>query len=32
VIDGGMGGNLPSTVIDYTNDEPVLIREGIGVW
>lgn len=32
VIDGGMGGNLPSTVIDYTNDEPVLIREGIGAW
>jgi len=32
VIDGGMGGNLPSTVIDYTKDEPVLIREGVGAW
>lgn len=32
VIDGGMGGNLPSTVIDYTKENPVLIREGIGAW
>jgi len=32
VIDGGPGGNLPSTVIDYTKAEPVLIREGIGEW
>lgn len=32
VIDGGVGGNLPSTVIDYTEDEPVLIREGVGTW
>ena len=32
VIDGGPGGNLPSTVIDYTADDPVLVREGIGAW
>lgn len=32
VIDGGIGGNLPSTVIDYTQDQPLLIREGIGAW
>ena len=32
VIDGGTGGNLPSTVIDFTNDDPVLIREGAGPW
>ncbi len=30
VIDGGMGGTTPSTVIDCTGDEPVVIREGKG--
>lgn len=30
VIDGGVGGNVPSTVIDLTGDEPVLVREGKG--
>lgn len=30
VIDGGYGGNIPSTVIDLTEDEPVIIREGKG--
>ncbi len=30
VIDGGYGDNTPSTVIDLTNDEPLLIREGKG--
>jgi len=30
VIDGGYGGNIASTVIDLTGDEPVLIREGKG--
>jgi tRNA threonylcarbamoyl adenosine modification protein (Sua5/YciO/YrdC/YwlC family) len=32
VIDGGIGGMVPSTVIDCTDDEPVLIREGLGEW
>jgi tRNA threonylcarbamoyl adenosine modification protein (Sua5/YciO/YrdC/YwlC family) len=32
VIDGGIGGAVPSTVIDLTSDEPVLIREGLGKW
>ncbi|MCY7411408.1 MAG: threonylcarbamoyl-AMP synthase [Chitinophagales bacterium] len=32
IVDGGMGGNLPSTVIDYTEKEPVLIRQGAGEW
>jgi len=32
VVDGGSGGNLPSTVIDYTENEPKLIREGAGAW
>jgi tRNA threonylcarbamoyl adenosine modification protein (Sua5/YciO/YrdC/YwlC family) len=30
VIDGGYGQNIPSTVVDCTNGEPVIIREGIG--
>ncbi len=30
VIDGGFGGNQPSTVIDLTSGEPVLVREGKG--
>jgi tRNA threonylcarbamoyl adenosine modification protein (Sua5/YciO/YrdC/YwlC family) len=32
VVDGGIGGILPSTVIDCTGDEPVLIRRGLGPW
>lgn len=31
VIDGGPGGNIPSTIIDYTGGEPVLVRQGAGV-
>ena len=30
VIDGGTGGNVASTIIDYTGDEPALVREGKG--
>ena len=30
VVDGGYGGNVASTVIDLTGDEPSLIREGKG--
>jgi|TARA_B110000238_G_scaffold200004_1_gene248669 tRNA threonylcarbamoyl adenosine modification protein (Sua5/YciO/YrdC/YwlC family) len=30
VIDGGFGGNLASTIIDLTTDEPTVIREGKG--
>lgn len=30
VIDGGAGGNIASTVIDYTGSEPLLVREGAG--
>jgi len=32
VIDGGIGGIVPSTIVDCTGDEPVLIREGLGGW
>ncbi len=30
VIDSGPGNNVPSTVIDCTGDEPVIIRQGLG--
>jgi len=30
VIDGGVGHLEPSTVVDCTGDEPVILREGIG--
>jgi tRNA threonylcarbamoyl adenosine modification protein (Sua5/YciO/YrdC/YwlC family) len=30
VIDGGYGDNVPSTVIDLTGAEPLLVREGKG--
>jgi tRNA threonylcarbamoyl adenosine modification protein (Sua5/YciO/YrdC/YwlC family) len=30
VIDGGTGGNVPSTVIDFSGGSPELIRQGLG--
>lgn len=30
VIDGGIGGTVPSTVVDCTGSEPVVVREGKG--
>ncbi|HPF93556.1 MAG TPA: Sua5/YciO/YrdC/YwlC family protein, partial [Tenuifilaceae bacterium] len=30
IIDGGYGDNVPSTIVDCTTDEPVVIREGKG--
>ncbi|MCB0487021.1 MAG: L-threonylcarbamoyladenylate synthase [Cyclobacteriaceae bacterium] len=30
VIDGGVGGNIPSTVVDFTTSPPELIRQGLG--
>jgi tRNA threonylcarbamoyl adenosine modification protein (Sua5/YciO/YrdC/YwlC family) len=32
VIDGGMGGIIPSTVIDCTTDEWTVTRQGLGEW
>ena len=32
VIDGGIGGIIPSTVVDCTTDEYVVLRQGAGVW
>lgn len=32
VIDGGIGGILPSTVVDCTGETPVVLRKGLGEW
>jgi tRNA threonylcarbamoyl adenosine modification protein (Sua5/YciO/YrdC/YwlC family) len=32
VVDGGIGSTVPSTVIDCTQEKPVLIRQGAGEW
>lgn len=32
VIDSGIGGMVPSTIIDFTSGEPEIIREGAGEW
>ena len=31
VIDGGVGGNVPSTVVDCVSDEMKVLRQGLGV-
>lgn len=31
VIDGGFGGNEASTIVDCTGDEPLIVRQGLGV-
>ena len=30
VIDGGAGGNVPSTIVDFTSDEHQIVRRGLG--
>jgi tRNA threonylcarbamoyl adenosine modification protein (Sua5/YciO/YrdC/YwlC family) len=30
VLDGGVGGDAPATIIDLTADHPVVVREGAG--
>ena len=32
VIDGGVGGMVPSTIVDFTKEETEVIREGAGKW
>lgn len=32
VVDGGIGGMIPSTIIDCTTDEPIVTRKGLGEW
>ena len=31
VIDGGFGDNTPSTIVDCTQNEPEIIRQGKGI-
>jgi tRNA threonylcarbamoyl adenosine modification protein (Sua5/YciO/YrdC/YwlC family) len=32
VVHSGIGGMVPSTIVDCTGDEPVVTREGLGEW
>jgi tRNA threonylcarbamoyl adenosine modification protein (Sua5/YciO/YrdC/YwlC family) len=32
VVDGGIGGMVPSTIIDCTTNEPIVTRKGLGEW
>ena len=32
MVDGGYGGNVPSTIIDCTSGDPVIIRQGLGIF
>jgi tRNA threonylcarbamoyl adenosine modification protein (Sua5/YciO/YrdC/YwlC family) len=32
VVDGGIGGTIPSTIIDCTREEPLVLRVGLGEW
>jgi tRNA threonylcarbamoyl adenosine modification protein (Sua5/YciO/YrdC/YwlC family) len=32
VVDAGIGGMMPSTIVDCTGEVPVLVRQGLGVW
>jgi len=32
VVDGGIGGMTPSTIVDCTTEPPALVRQGLGVW
>jgi tRNA threonylcarbamoyl adenosine modification protein (Sua5/YciO/YrdC/YwlC family) len=30
IVHGGQGGNVPSTIVDFTGSEPVVTRQGLG--
>jgi len=32
VVDGGIGGMVPSTIVDCTTDDWTVTRQGLGVW
>jgi len=32
VIDGGSGGNIPSTIVDFTSEVPEVTRQGLGIF
>jgi tRNA threonylcarbamoyl adenosine modification protein (Sua5/YciO/YrdC/YwlC family) len=30
IVHGGQGGNVPSTIVDFTGSEPIITRQGLG--
>jgi tRNA threonylcarbamoyl adenosine modification protein (Sua5/YciO/YrdC/YwlC family) len=32
VVHGGIGGMVPSTVLDCTVEPPIMVRQGLGIW
>ena len=32
VIDGGIGGMVPSTIVDCTTDDWTILRQGLGIY
>ncbi len=32
VVDAGIGGMTPSTIVDCTTEPPLLVRQGLGLW
>lgn len=32
VVDGGIGGMIPSTIVNCTNDDYEIVRQGLGKW
>lgn len=32
IIDGGLGGNIPSTLVNCSDEEINILRHGIGIW
>ena len=32
IVDGGIGGIIPSTVVDCTTNEYTVVRQGAGIW
>lgn len=32
LVDGGYGGNIPSTIIDCTGEDPIIVRQGLGIF
>ncbi|MGE5518945.1 MAG: L-threonylcarbamoyladenylate synthase [Candidatus Dadabacteria bacterium] len=32
VVDAGIGGMVPSTIVDFTLGQPEIVREGLGDW
>jgi tRNA threonylcarbamoyl adenosine modification protein (Sua5/YciO/YrdC/YwlC family) len=32
VVDAGIGGMIPSTIVDCTKEAPEIVRQGLGEW